>query len=74
MATLQQSLVKWELLIQRYEAKTGTRLDDDLKVAGLEALVPEDDEIRLHTHMLVNASRMNTYGAARLEIVTVVEA
>ena len=74
LATLQQSLVKWELLIQRYEAKTGSKLDDDLKVAGLEALVPEDNEIKLYTHMIVNASRMDTYDAASLEIVTVVEA
>ena len=45
-------------------------MDDELKLAGLEALVPDDVE----KHLMINANRLDTYDKARLEVVTYVEA
>ena len=46
------------------------KLDDEIKLAGLEALVPEE----LEKHLIVNSNRLRTFEDARLEIVTYVEA
>ena len=66
---LQASLSKWEILVQRYEHKIKKEMDDELKLAGLEALVPAE----LEQHLLMNAARLDTYALARTEIVTYVE-
>ena len=45
-------------------------LDDEIKLAGPEALVPEELEKRL----ILNSNRLRTFVDARLEVVTYVEA
>ena len=50
--------------------KLKDKMDDEIKLAGLEALVPED----LEKHLILNSNRLRTFEDARLEIVTYVEA
>ena len=45
-------------------------MDDEIKLAGLEALVPEG----LENHLTRNSNRLRTFEDARLEIVTYVAA
>ena len=45
-------------------------MDDEIKLAGLEALVPEE----LEKHLILNSDRLRTFEDALLEIVTYVEA
>ena len=45
-------------------------MDDETKLAGLEAQVPEE----LEKHVILNSNRWRTFEDARLEIVTYVEA
>ena len=45
-------------------------MDDEIKLAGLEALVPEE----LEKHLILNSNRLRTFENARLEVVTYVEA
>ena len=45
-------------------------MDDEIKLAGLEALVSEE----LEKHLILNSNRLRTFEDARLEIVTCVEA
>ena len=53
-----------------YEKKFKDKLDDDIKLVGLEALVPEE----LGKHLILSSNRMRTFEDARLEIVTYVQA
>ena len=46
------------------------KLDDEIKLAGLESLVPEE----LEKHLILNSNRLRTFQGARLEVVTCVEA
>ena len=46
------------------------KLDDEIKLAGLESLVPEE----LEKHLIFNSNRLRTLEDARLEVVTHVEA
>ena len=46
------------------------KLDDEIKLAGLESLVPEE----LEKHLILNSMRLRTFEDARLEVVTYVEA
>ena len=46
------------------------RLDDEIKLAGLQSLVPEE----LEEHLILNSSRLRTFEDARREVVTYVEA
>ena len=46
------------------------KVDDENKLAGLEALVPEE----LEKHLVLNSNRLRTLGDAGLEIVTYAEA
>ena len=46
------------------------KLDDEIKLTGLEALVREE----LEKHLILNSNRLRTFEDARLEIVTYVEA
>ena len=41
------------------------KLDDEIKLTGLEALVPEEVE----KHLIVNSNRLRTFEDARVEIV-----
>ena len=44
-------------------------MDDEIKLAGLESLVPEE----LEKHLILNSNRLRTFEDARLEVVTYVE-
>ena len=46
------------------------KLGDEVKLAGLESLVPQG----LETHLILNSNRLRTFEDARLEVVTYVEA
>ena len=54
--------------MSRYEMKLKYKMDDEIKLAGLEALVPEE----LEKHLILNSNRLRTFEDARLEIVTYV--
>ena len=56
--------------MSRYETKMKDKLDDEIKLAGLESLVPEE----LEKHLILNSNRLRTFEDARLEVVTYVEA
>ena len=45
-------------------------IDDEIKLAGLQSLVPEE----LEKHLILNSNRLRTFKDARLEVVTYVEA
>ena len=67
---LQAWIERWESYVSRYEKKLKDKLDDEIKLAGLESLVPED----LEKHLILNSNRLRTFEDARLEVVTYVEA
>ena len=67
---LQGEIERWEPYVSRYEKKLMDKLDDETKLAGLEALVPEE----LEKHLILNSNHLRTFEDARLEIVTYVEA
>ena len=46
------------------------KLDDEIKLAGLESLVPKE----LEKHLILNSNRLRTFEDALLEVVTYVEA
>ena len=54
----------------RCEKKLKGNLDDEIKLACLEACVPEE----LEKHLIVNSNHLGTFEDARLEIVAYVEA
>ena len=56
--------------MSRFEKKLKDKLDDEIKLAGLEALVPEE----LEKYVALNSNRLRTFEDARLDIVTYVEA
>ena len=67
---LQAGIERWESYASRYEKKLKNKTDDEIKLAGPEALVPEE----LEKHLILNSNRLRTFEDARLEIVTCVEA
>ena len=67
---LQAGIERWESYVSRYEMKMKDKLDDEIKPAGLESLVPEE----LEKHLILNSNRWRTFEDARLEVVTYVEA
>ena len=42
--------------MSRYEKKFKSNIDDEIKLAGLEALVPEE----LEKHLILNSNRLRT--------------
>ena len=56
--------------MSRCEKKLKGKMDDEIKLAGLEALVPEE----LEKHLILNSTRLRTFEDARSEIATHVEA
>ena len=63
---LPAGLEKWEELVRRYEWNKScgtTALDDDIKTAALEALVPGEVE----EHLAMNRARLITYEQIRIE-------
>ena len=67
---LQAGIERWESYVLRYEKKLKDKMDDEIELAGLEALVPEE----LEKDLILNSNRLRTFEDARLEIVTKVEA
>ena len=67
---LQAVIERWESYVSRYEKKLKDKLNDEIKLPGLEALVPEE----LEKYLILNSNRLRTFEDARLEIVTYVEA
>ena len=63
---LQAGVERWESYVSRYEKKMKDELDDEIKLAALESLVPKE----LEKHLILNS----TFEHARLEVVTYVEA
>ena len=60
---LQAVIERWESYVSRYEKKLKDKLDDEIKLAGLGALVPEE----LEKHLMLNSNRLRTFEDARLE-------
>ena len=56
--------------MSRYKKKLMDKLDDEIKLACLEAHVL----LELEKHLTLNSNRLRTFEDARLEIVTYVEA
>ena len=67
---LQAGIERWASYVSRYEKKLKGMMDDEIKLAGLEELAPEE----LEKHLILNSNRLRTFEDARLEIVTYVEA
>ena len=67
---LQARIERWESNVSRYEKKVKDTVDDEIKLAGLEVLMPEE----LEKYLILNSNRLRTFEDARLEIVTYVEA
>ena len=54
--------------MEQYEKMNG-KMSDEIKLAGLEALVPEE----LENHLIFHSNRLRTFEDARRDIVTYVE-
>ena len=54
----------------RYEKKLKDASDDEIKLAGLDVLVPEE----LEKHLILNSNHLRIFEDGRLAIVTYVEA
>ena len=63
---LQAGMERWESYVSRYEKKMKDKLGDEIKLAGLESLVPEE----LEKHLILNSDCLRTFEDARLEVVT----
>ena len=61
---------RWESCVSRHEKKLKDKMDDEIKLAGLASLLPEE----LEKHLVLNSNRLRTSEDARLEVVTYVEA
>ena len=61
---------RWESIVSHYEKKLKNKMNDEIKLAGLEALVPEEPE----NHPILNSNRLRTFEDARREVVTHVKA
>jgi hypothetical protein len=75
LENLASALERWEEQVRRYERfrdERGNRqpLSEDIKMASLESLVPDE----LERHLQLNATRLPDYDAAREEVRMYVEA
>ena len=66
LVELQVAIKTWESYVSRYEKKMKDKLDDEIKLAGLESLVLEE----LEKHLILNSKCLRTFEDARLEAVT----
>ena len=57
---LQAGIERWESYESRYDKKMKDKLDDEIKLAGLESLVPEEHE----KHLILNSNRLRTFDDA----------
>ena len=69
-STVSLLIQRWESCVSRNEKKLKDKFDDEIKLAGLEVLMPEE----LEKHLILNSNRLRTFVDGRLEIVTHVEA
>ena len=74
IARLSAGLEKWEELVRRYERSKSSRtttaaLDDDIKTAAHEAVVPSE----LEQHLAMKCARQITYEQVRNEIQAYIE-
>ena len=67
---LQAGIERWESVVSQYEKMLENKVNDEIKLAGLEALVPEE----LEKHLILNSNRLRTFEDARREVVTCVDA
>ena len=58
---LQAGIERWESCVSRCEKKMKDKLDDEIKLAGLESLVPEE----LEKHLILNSNRFRTFEDVR---------
>ena len=58
---LQAGIERWESHVSRYKKKMKDKLGDEIKLAGLESLVPEE----LEKHQILNSNRVRTFEDAR---------
>ena len=59
-----KGLERWIADVQRYEERSGRRLDDDIKASVATEMTPEP----LHQRLILNQSRLNGYAAIMSEI------
>ena len=55
--------------MSQYEEVGESKMNDEIKLAGLEALVPKE----LEKHLMLNSNCIRTFEDARRELVTYVE-
>ena len=67
---LQAEIERWKSCVSRHVKKMKDKLEDEIKLAGLESLVPEE----LEKHLILNSNRLRTFEDVCLEVVTHVEA
>ena len=65
---LQAGFERWESYVERYEKMKG-KMNDEIKPACLEALVPEE----LENQLIFNSNHLGTLEDARCEVVTYME-
>ena len=70
LVEIQAGIERWESYGSRYESKMKDNLADEIKLLGLESLVPEE----LEKNLILNSNRLRSFEDARLKIVTYVEA
>ena len=54
---LQAGIERWESVVSRNEKTLKKKMDDEIKLAGLEALVPEE----LEKHLILTSNRLRTF-------------
>ena len=57
---LQAGIGRWESHVSRYETKLKVTLGDEIKLAGMEELVPEE----LQKRLMLNSNRLRTFEGA----------
>ena len=67
---LQKGIKRWTSYAVRYEKRMKDALHYEIKLAGFEALVPED----LERHINLNMDKLRTRGEVRAEVRTYIEA
>ena len=60
---------RWESAVSQYEEKSKHKMNDEIKLTGLEASVPKE----LEKHLILNSNRLRTFEDARREVVKYVE-
>ena len=60
---------RWDVAVSKYEEQSKNKMNDEIKLAGLEALVPKE----LEKHLVLNSNRLRTFEDARRGVVTYVE-